>query len=275
MSCRAMRERVQAYADDELTVEGAIEVEAHLERCASCRDDFERQRSLRAVVSELYPPPAPPADLEQRMTTGLREPRRAVHPLVVSAVAAAALAGVLVWTFGMRRDRHVPSGVPPEVWAALGVHRAAARGSLPPGLVSSDVSEVNRWIRRAVPFFPDVPEAESRGFTVRGAAAVKLGGERAAYVLYQAGARPISLFVLPHREWPAMGRAAHSGDMEFRSLELGGERIVAWSHDPVSYLLVSDATRAPAEACGVCHSNAEAPGTGDLPVGIPHGGSAS
>ena len=72
MSCRAMRERVQAYADDELTVEGAIEVEAHLERCASCRDDFERQRSLRTVVSELYPRPAPPADLEQRVTAGLR-----------------------------------------------------------------------------------------------------------------------------------------------------------------------------------------------------------
>jgi len=155
------------------------------------------------------------------------------------------------------------------------MHRAAARGALPPGLVSSDVAEVNRWIRHAVPFFPDIPEAESRGFTVRGAAAVKLGGERAAYVLYRAGTRPISLFVLSHREWPAMGRAARSGDMEFRSLELGGERIVAWSHDPVSYLLVSDATRAPAEACGVCHSNAEAPGAGDLPVGIPHGGSAS
>jgi hypothetical protein len=134
---------------------------------------------------------------------------------------------------------------------------------------------VNRWLRHAVPFFPDVPEAESRGFTVRDAAAVKLGGERAAYVLYDAGSRPVSLFVLPHRTWPPMGHAALSGGMEFRTLELGGERIVAWSHDPVSYLLVSDAARAPAEACGVCHSNAEAPGAGDLAVGTPHGGSAS
>ncbi|HKA31269.1 MAG TPA: zf-HC2 domain-containing protein [Candidatus Binatia bacterium] len=271
MSCRAMRERVQAYADDELTVEGAIEVEAHLERCASCRDDFERQRSLRAVVSELYPRPAPPEDLEQRVTAGLREPRRAWRPLVVSAVAAAGLGVVLVWALGPRSERNLP----PEIWAALGVHRAAARGTLPPGLASSDVPEVNRWLHGAVPSFPGVPEAESRGFTVRGAAVVKLGGERAAYVLYQAGARPVSLFVLPHRDWPPMGRAARSGDMEFRSLELGGERIVAWSHDPVSYLLVSDAMRAPAEACGVCHSNAEAPGTGDLSVGTPHGGSAS
>lgn len=265
-----MRERVQAYADDELTVEGSIEVEAHLERCASCRDDFERQRNLRRTVAELCPPETPPPDLEQRVAAGLRAPR-ALRPVVLSALAAAALAVVLVWTLGPRRERSLP----PEVWAALGVHRAAARGTLPPGLVSSDVPEVNRWLRGAIPSFPDVPEAESRGFTVRGAAVVKLGGERAAYVLYQAGARPISLFVLPHRDWPPMGRAARSGDMEFRSLELAGERIVAWSHEPVSYLLVSDATRAPAEACGVCHSNAEAPGIGDLPVGTPHGGSES
>ena len=270
MSCRAMRERVQAYADDELTVEGAIEVEAHLERCASCRDDFERQRSLRRAVAELCPPEPPPADLERRVTAGLRAPR-AARPVVLSLLTAAALAIVLVWTIGPRSQRSVP----PEIWAALGVHRAAARGTLPPGLASSDVPEVNRWLRGAMPLFPDVPEAESRGFTVRGAAIVKLGGERAAYVLYQAGTRPISLFVLPHRDWPPMGRAARSGDMEFRSLELGGERVVAWSHDPVSYLLVSDATRAPAEACGVCHSNAEAPGIGDLPLGTPHGGDVS
>ena len=265
-----MRERVQAYADDELTVEGAIEVEAHLERCASCRDDFERQRSLCRAVAELCPPGPPPPGLEQRVAAALRAPR-AVRPVVVSALAAAALGVVLVWAVGPRSERNLP----PEIWAALGVHRAAARGTLPPGLVSSDVAEVNRWLHGAMPSFPDVPEAESRGFAVRGAAIVKLGGERAAYVLYQAGARPISLFVLPHRDWPPMGRAARSGDMEFRSLELGGERIVAWSHDPVSYLLVSDATRVPAEACGVCHSNAEAPGIGDLPVGTPHGGSES
>jgi len=270
MSCRDMRERVQAYADDELTVEGVIEVEAHLERCAACRDDFDRQRSLRRMVAELYRADPPPADLAQRVTASLREPRT-TRPLVVSALVATALAAVLLWTLGPRGERNVP----PEVWAALGVHRAAEHGAFPPGLASSDVAEVNRWLHRAVPFFPDVPEAESRGFTVQGAAAVRLGGERAAYVLYHAGGRPISLFVLPHREWPPMGRAAHSGDMEFRSLELGGERVVAWSHDPVSYLLVSDATRAPAEACGVCHSNAVAPGTGDLPVGTPHGGSMS
>jgi anti-sigma factor RsiW len=271
MSCRAMRERLQAYADDELTVEGAIEAEAHLERCASCRDAFERQRSLHAAVVQLYPTQTPPTDLEQRVAASLREQRTARPLRVVSAVAAVAFVAVLVWTLGPRGERNVP----PEVWAALGVHRAAEHGALPPGLASSDVPEVNRWLRHAVPFFPNIPEAASRGFTVRGAATVKLGGERAAYVLYQSGARPISLFVLPHRTWPSMGRAVHSGSMEFRSLELGGQRIVAWSHDPVSYLLVSDATRAPAEACGVCHSNAEAPGAGDLAVGTPHEGSES
>jgi anti-sigma factor RsiW len=258
MTCRELRDRVQAYADDELGLEGVLDVETHLERCAACRETFERQRAFRRTVAALYPREEPPPELARSVRTALQGRWSGVAR--VTGVAAAALAVALVALLAGRPG----DAMPPEVRAALGLHRAAQEGGLSLGLVSRDVADVNRWLRHEVPFVTDVPEAETRGFAIRGAAAVELSGTRAGYVLYERpGARPISLFVLPRREWPPMGRAIHSGNVEFRWIEEGADRVVAWSHDPVSYLLVSDATRDPSEACGVCHVQAGVIGAGE------------
>ena len=265
MSCGMRRDRVQAYADDELGVEGAIEVEAHLERCAACREAFERQRAFRGMVGALYPRQVPD-DLESRVAASLR-PRSRARPLRAAGVAVAILGVVMAGTLARRGERMLP----PEVRAALDVHRTTTRGRAPIGLASRDAAEVSRWLHRQVPFFTDVPEAETRGFALRGAAAVELAGTPAAYVLYDDGARPVSLFVLPQRAWPAVGRALRSGNIEFRWIEAGGERILAWSHDPVSYLLVSDAARTPSETCAVCHASTGPGSVGDLRAMEPTG----
>ena len=248
MNCRAMRDRVQAYADDELGVEGAIEVEAHLAGCSPCRDAFESQRAFRHMVGALYPRQVSP-DLERRIAAGLRSPARR-WPLLASGIAAAVLVAGLVGLLTRGSEAALPS----EVRAALDVHRTAEHGSAPLGIASHDAGEINRWLRREVPFFADLPSAETSGFALHGAGTVELAGTRAAYVLYDGTSGPVSLFVLPRHAWPAMGRQLRSGTVEFRWIEAGGHRVLAWTHDPVSYLLVSDAALAPSQTCAVCHS---------------------
>jgi anti-sigma factor RsiW len=265
-----MRDRVQAYADDELDLEGVLDVETHLERCGFCREAFERQRAFRRAVATLYPRHEPPPEVARAVRATLRGP----WWTGLARVSAVAVAVVALGLAAMRAGRG-EQAMPPEVRAALSFHRAAENGTLSLGLTSRSVEDVNRWLRREVPVFADVPEAETRGFAIRGAAAVELSGTRAGYVLYEAGTRSISLFVLPQREWPPMGRAIHSGNVEFRQVEVGGDRVVAWSHDSVSYLLVSDAAHDLSVACGVCHTSAGVHGAGDLPVGAPHGGRQS
>jgi anti-sigma factor RsiW len=251
MNCRAMRDRVQAYADDELGVEGAIEVEAHLAGCSVCRDAFESQRAFRHMVGALYP--RTPPDLERRIAAGLRSPSRR-WPLLASGIAAAALVAGLVGLLTRGSETALPS----EVRAALAVHRTTERGDAPLGLASHDAGEINRWLHREVPFFADLPSAETSGFTLHGAGTVELAGTRAAYVLYDGTSGPVSLFVLPRHAWPAMGRQLRAGTVEFRWIEAGGHRVLAWTHDPVSYLLVSDAALAPSRTCAVCHTGGAA-----------------
>src|SRR4029453_6098835 len=133
MSCREMRDRVQAYADDELGLEGVLDVEAHLERCVACRETFERQRAFRHMLAALYPRDEPPPELARTVRTGLRGRRAGgTRP---GAAAAAALAVVLVTLLSGRSG----DAMPPEVRAALGLHRAAQDGGLALGLVSRDV----------------------------------------------------------------------------------------------------------------------------------------
>ncbi len=269
MSCRDVRDRIQAYADGELGTEGVLESESHLERCPDCRAAFERHRALRRMVATLYPQREPPAALEQGIRGSLRGGPAASWRRASAAAAVVLAVGLAAWLASRR-----PDTTPPVVHAALGLHRAAAGGALALGLESRDLGEVNRWLRRELPFVTELPEA-TRGIGVLGAAAVELAGTRAGHVLYQTDARPISLFVLPRREWPPMGRAVRSDGIDFRWIEAGRERVVAWSHDPVSYLLVSDATRAPSEACGVCHANGATRGAGLPPADALHEGRGS
>src|SRR4029453_8434877 len=94
MSCREMRDRVQAYADDELGLEGVLDVQAHLERCAACRETFQRQRTFRRTVAALYPREEPPPELARSVRIALRS--RWSRVARATAVAAAALAITMI-----------------------------------------------------------------------------------------------------------------------------------------------------------------------------------
>lgn len=245
-----MRERLAAYADDELGVEATLDTETHLERCPSCRDALARQREFHAVVGRLYPAPHMPDGARRALLRRLR-PRRAWRPICIVSAAVAASLGIAVWVLRM-------PGVPADVQAAIVMHEAAERGTAPLELTSSDLPTVNRWLRGSVPFAGEVAPGPAE-FRLRGAAAVDLVSVSAAWVLYQHGAEPVSLFVLPPRRLPDVGRTLHHEGIAFRTIEVGDHRVTAWNHDPASYLLVSARDRPPAEACAVCHAGPGAP----------------
>ncbi len=252
MSCRDVRERLVAYADDELGVDATLAVTAHLERCQACRDDAVAQRAFRRVVGAMYPRRAAPDALRRRILAPSRPPRR--------TFAAAALAASLVVVASAWMLRAPASdGLPAEVGAALGLHEAAERGQVSLGLASSDLPAVNRWLARELPFAVPIPGGQTDALRVAGAASVELGAARAAWVVYRGDGTSVSLFVLPPRAWPPLGRAIHHRGIEFRTVDVGGHRIVAWNHEPVSYLLVSARERGAGEACGVCHAGPEVP----------------
>jgi anti-sigma factor RsiW len=257
VTCRAVGRWLGAYVDDELGVEAALAVGAHLESCPACRAACERQRAFARAVRVLYTE----RDVPARLRAALRPRRRPARPLA-AALAAAVVAGVGVWAL-----RAPARPLPREIQATLRLHDAAAQGAVTPALASSDAREVNGWLARTVPFAATIPPAAGGELRLAGASAIGLGGDDAAWVLYRRGADAVSLFVLPARVWPAFGRRVEQHGVEFRLLEVGTHRLVAWSHAPVSYLLVSARDRPPPEACAVCHAAPRAPAIAGFAVG--------
>jgi anti-sigma factor RsiW len=250
VTCRDVRDRLAPWADDELGAEAALDVALHLERCAACQAAAERQRDFRATVGALHPRPRMPEASRRALMKQIRPRRRGLR-FAVTALAASLVA--VAAGFVLRAP-----GLPAEVQAAIAMHEIAERGQPPLGVTSADLPAVNRWLHDELPFAGDIAPGPAT-LRLAGAASVRVGGERAAWVLYRRGEEPVSLFVLPPRAWPALGTSALHRGIEFRTVEVGGHRVIAWNHDPVSYLLVSSTDRRPAEACAVCHVGPEAP----------------
>lgn len=100
--CRRIESELGAYAGGELSGPDHATVRAHLEECASCREELAREKFLRSTLGGLPQVAAPAAlgDLvaaaiqtEERNRTTMWKPRRLS---AAALVAAAALAVVLL-----------------------------------------------------------------------------------------------------------------------------------------------------------------------------------
>ena len=63
IDCREAKERLHDYLKQELTVELAVEVHEHLERCRSCFD----QAQFEETLVQLARGPGPEGDLPRRL----------------------------------------------------------------------------------------------------------------------------------------------------------------------------------------------------------------
>ncbi len=266
--CDDMRLRLAAYADDELAVEAAIEVERHLRQCGACRREVGRQRHLTRALRELYPSPEVPPGFEGRVRWAVLA-RNRVRPTArvraLAIVAAFAAAGLGWWGASHLRDPGATGTVrvaadpapsrddAPGVAAAAALHRDADAGDLALEVASRDVGEVNRWLARRLPFAGTIGVPGSSAITVEGATTVTLGDRPAGLVRYRMHGRAVSLFLLAAPVWDGARAPVRVGGVDFRVFQRRGLELVGWSHAPLSYLLVSeDGTRG--EACAACHA---------------------
>jgi mycothiol system anti-sigma-R factor len=99
-----MTHLITGFVDQELEGSQLGQVEHHLGKCSLCRERFEAERRLKALVQEHVQPVAAPADLRDRIRRRLdRESRRtpslldalrsnfSLHPGLSMAMAAALL----------------------------------------------------------------------------------------------------------------------------------------------------------------------------------------
>ena len=253
MRCEPFARLLPAYADNELSVESALDVERHLRTCTPCHTALERQRALAHAVGQLYPHAPLPPGLEDRVRRRLRTaPGRSLWVRGLALAAAVLLGLGVVWKLARTHTAGTgTAGTPASVLAAAEMHRHA----VPLAIRSSDAAAVNAWLRTALPFPLNDAVRPTPDFTLLGAATVDLAGERVGYVEYRRDAHAVSLFLLPPRTWPAAGRTINVRAIDFHLFTVDGLTLVTWNHPPLSYVLVSDLGAQGAQACAVCHDS--------------------
>src|SRR5258708_12733417 len=94
MDCKKLREVLDAYVDRELSVDAAVQAEAHIAECSACRRAVEALTKLRQAVKSAAGEPKAPAQLVEHVRNTF-SPRWHRATVIQAIAATLVLVGVL------------------------------------------------------------------------------------------------------------------------------------------------------------------------------------
>ncbi|HYM00858.1 MAG TPA: zf-HC2 domain-containing protein, partial [Blastocatellia bacterium] len=281
--CDLVQDHISFYLDGELAIDEKRSFEAHLDDCSACRASVDRERQFLSEVRSAAPlylapddcrervegivsgAPSPykaPAGLRRRITRfawgASSSPERRRLPLLAAALVGVVAISVLAWQeIRLKKSR---SGVPSTFeLMAVDSHLRHLRGQLPLEISSILADDVSRWFVGKVAFSLKLPNfQESSGqeqlYQLEGARLVSFHNDYAAYIAYRMGAQPISLVVTSDTVAPpSRGEEIVSKGITFHYDSINNLKVITWSHQGLSYALVSNLEERGQRSCLVCH----------------------
>ncbi|MET0231791.1 MAG: zf-HC2 domain-containing protein [Rhodanobacteraceae bacterium] len=208
MDCKDAARLLEPYLDGELDRDEARALEAHVDRCAECRDALEALGKLRHAVRNEAPHYAAPDALRERIrqaslaqVSALRSSRRVpAWWRFAAACVFAFVAGVVVTRIAEPPARDQLSR---DLFAS---HWRALAATSPVDVVSSDRHTVRPWFAGKLPQAPLVRDFEDQGFPLVGGRIDYAGGERVPVLVYRHDKHLIDVYVM---KVAAAGRAVH------------------------------------------------------------------
>jgi anti-sigma factor RsiW len=223
-----MRDLLHAYADGELDLAHALEVESHLQTCAACARACAEIRELRAALRTSLPRFTAPHGLHGRIRAAVAGPGPARWRWVGLAASLAVLAlgvGGLVQVLGgpSAHNRLVREVIDSHIRSQMAAHLLDVE--------SSDRHTVKPWFRGKLDFAPAVRDLADEGFTLAGGRLDYVAGRPVAALVYRRRQHVINLLV-----WPAGGEGEVGPGSEMKQ----GYHVVHWRQGGMSWWAVSD-----------------------------------
>ena len=241
MNCGDVRDLVHAYADDELDVITAREVDDHLVDCAACRGKLGEVRAVKeAVGGQYFRAPLglrekvlqeigqkinhsqPPFVPDTRRLSPDEAPKAGVSfwwRILATAAVVVIVAGVVLMNRGGGEDRVVAE--------VLTAHLRSLQAGHLTDVESTDQHTVKPWFDTRVDFSPPVKRLEDQGYPLVGGRLDYLEDRPVAALVYSRGKHFINVFV-----WPG-----ESGNGEAQKR---GFNLVHWSVGGMTFWAVSD-----------------------------------
>jgi anti-sigma factor RsiW len=232
VTCEEVRGLLSPYADGELDLVRAMEIERHLAECPACAAALERIRALSSALGDpaLYyqPPPDLPGRVRAAVPRSGGPGRRLAWRPVVAAVAAALLVAVTLWVVFAP-----PSHRSTEDLLAREVVDSHVRSLMAEHLLdkkSSNQHVVKPWFIGKVDVGPEVKDLSEQGFPLEGGRLDYIDGHQAAALVYRHNGHVINVFV-----WRSDAK-----DHAPEYLARQGYHLIRWTDNGRSVWVVSD-----------------------------------
>jgi len=245
------------YLDSEGDAELHFRIREHLDMCPSCAEWFTQQQRLEQAFNERLASGEATPELWERVLSrsGVRPsaPARKSWYVWGSVLAATVLLTVAIALQVNRR-------LPPSDLAPLAAdwHEQPVQGKLRPDFLSTSDEEVDRYLKKQVPFRVHCPPRTNVKFAVKGAGVCRLTpssppfdrgehGGVAAYIVGQVDEAEVSIFVLdqasldafPHENAHLREGKHHrcrEGDYQMVSAVIAGNVVVVIGRTPADAL---------------------------------------
>jgi anti-sigma factor RsiW len=241
MDCKETLELLPAYADHELGLPEAIEIDKHVQDCPACRDEITGQKALRAALRRHATYFIAPSHLEHRLKAVLAlkterkssPARRAWHWFGQSnwLNPAAALASVIAVAWSASLYLALPSAGDVLAEEVVAGHVRSLMANHIADVISTDQHTVKPWFNGKLDFSPTVTDFAAQGFPLVGGRLDYLDHRPVAALVYRHAQHPINIYI-----WPATaGQEAPP-----RTLTRQGYHLAHWIEGGMVYWAVSD-----------------------------------
>jgi anti-sigma factor RsiW len=234
MSCEALRNELEAYADGELASANAKSLEAHLDSCPVCTAEVLRIMQLKRLTHNAGLRYEPSAAFRAKIEKKIAQPKRAwfTWPALAAVAATAVIIAVValgLWFRTTQRDQTLAQ--------LADMHVAALASPNQVDVVSSERHTVKPWFQGKLPFTFDLPELSGSPYKLLGGRVAYMDHSPGAHLLFELRKHEISVFIFPDSMSKGM-RAFGSGEARRMNFNLN-----SWSQNGLRYFVVGDASR--------------------------------
>jgi len=259
-------EQIPLYLDNELLDDERLMVETHVKSCFDCRVALDEERELVLAIRNARPNLKTPEPLREKITQLVQNSssRRALRcpPPMLAACALLLVAVPLVFWLTARKNLREERST--FVTVAVDNHVRYLKGQLPLEVFSDSPEKISAWFAGKLEFnlrLPDYPQeaAETKPYDVEGGRLVGFKEDYAAYIVYRLNGHPISLVVTSNSmAQPWGGEEIPWEGLRFHFQSVSGWKVLTWSHNGLTYALVSNLEERGQSSCIVCHQDERA-----------------
>jgi anti-sigma factor RsiW len=241
---------LHAYLDAELDAANTVRFEDHLETCALCRTELERQREMRRAIRAPDVAHAAPDALRRRIEQAIGAPAPSeAAPLPKRRSGWWPTAGALALAASLALFLALPHPGPAIQEQLVDSHVHSLLAQHLTDVQSSDQHTVRPWFSGKVDVAPPAVDLAHDGFPLVGGRLDYVGNRVVAAMVYRRDQHVINVYVRP---------ASDPHDLSPQAETYRGYNLCQWRQHGMEFWAVTDASRAELEAFAHAYTSANA-----------------